>query len=170
MLRSQPRIVPSLTPSSRATRRRASPASTRAIASARTLSGSLLELSSIVLVVVGARARGGRARERGVAVLSSEDPPWDNHPAVRARLILLEREPRSRKWKRAGRTLTFDDDAMQSGEEKAEANGKWWLRQGPGGSRDYTILRRRTRPAFDRSARGGRPEPNGDRSTLGALE
>ena len=70
---------------------------------------------------------------------------------MRARLILLEREPRTRQWQRAGRTLTFDDDAMQSGEEKAEANGKWWLRQGPGGSRDYTILRRRTRPELSKA-------------------
>ena len=89
---------------------------------------------------------------------------------MRARLILLEREPRTRQWQRAGRTLTFDDDAMQSGEDKAEANGKWWLRQGPGGTRDYTVLRRRTRPEFSKSAREGRSEPNGYRSRLGAVE
>lgn len=89
---------------------------------------------------------------------------------MRARLILLEREPRTRQWQRAGRPLTFDDDAMQSGEEKAEANGKWWLRQGPGGTRDYTVLRRRTRPELSKSAREGRSEPNGHRSRLGAVE
>ena len=89
---------------------------------------------------------------------------------MRARLILLERETRTRQWQRAGRTLTFDDDDMQTGEEKAEANGKWWLRQAPGGTRDYTVLRRRARPALNRSARGGQPEPSGDRSRLEAVE
>jgi hypothetical protein len=65
---------------------------------------------------------------------------------VRARLILLKRE--SGGWAREGQTLAFDDEEGQTGEtgdEKAEAHGKEWVRQDPS-RRDYTVLRRKPPP------------------------
>jgi hypothetical protein len=67
-------------------------------------------------------------------------------------------------------TLTFDDDAMQSGEEKAEGQREVVAAAGPRRARDYTVLRRRTRPELSKSAREGWSEPNGHRSRLGAVE
>jgi hypothetical protein len=65
--------------------------------------------------------------------------------AVQARLVLLQREPYTTKWKRSHDPIGFDDDANETGEEKAEVHGKRWVNQDRE-NRDYSVLRRKPSP------------------------
>jgi hypothetical protein len=65
--------------------------------------------------------------------------------AVQARLVLLQREPYTGKWKRGHDPQSFDDDAHETGEEKAEAHGQRWVNQDRE-NRDYSVLRRKRPP------------------------
>jgi hypothetical protein len=65
--------------------------------------------------------------------------------AVQATLVLLQREPDTTKWKRNHDPIGFDDDANETGEEKAEAHGQRWVNQDRE-NRDYSVLRRKRSP------------------------
>jgi len=74
--------------------------------------------------------------------VSAEDQVAD---AVQARLVLLQREPYTTKWKRRHDPIVFGDDANETGEEKAEAHGQRWVNQDRE-NRDYSVLRRKRSP------------------------
>jgi hypothetical protein len=61
--------------------------------------------------------------------------------AVQARLVLLQREPYTGKWKRGH----DPSDAHETGEEKAEVHGQRWVNQDRE-NRDYSVLRRKRSP------------------------
>jgi hypothetical protein len=65
--------------------------------------------------------------------------------AVQARLVLLQREPLTTKWTRSHHPIGFDDDAHETGEEKAEVHGQRWVDQDRE-NRDYSVLRRKPAP------------------------